>query len=120
MKHKRGSNATLDKLVRCLDDAVCAADGLESVGEEIEMAGVTLGTLVDNLDGISCCIQQYLSDETYHGLDSSMRASDLNAGTTLGAAIPHLARESSSHDTSGESVSRKHAVSASEVTAIEG
>jgi hypothetical protein len=56
VKHKRSSNATLDKLVGGLDDTVCAADGLEGVGEEIEMAGFALGTLVDNLNDISYCV----------------------------------------------------------------
>lgn len=50
VKHKRSGDATLDKLVRGLDYTVCAADGLECVREEIEMAGIALGTLVDNLD----------------------------------------------------------------------
>lgn len=55
VKNKRSGDAALNKLVRCLDDAVCAANGLEGVGEEIEMAGVTLWTLVDDLDKVSRC-----------------------------------------------------------------
>lgn len=49
VKHEGGGDAALDELVGSLDDAVCAADGFEGVGEEIEMAGVTFGALVDDL-----------------------------------------------------------------------
>ena len=53
VKNERSGDAALNKLVRGLDDAICAANGLEGVGEEIEMAGVTLGALVDDLDKVS-------------------------------------------------------------------
>jgi hypothetical protein len=49
VEHEGRGDAALDELVRRLDDAVCAADGFEGVGEEVEMAGVTFGTLVDDL-----------------------------------------------------------------------
>jgi hypothetical protein len=49
VKHEGSGDAALDEFVRGLDDAVCAADGFKGVGEEIEMAGVTFGALVDDL-----------------------------------------------------------------------
>jgi len=55
VENERSGDAALNELVRGLDDAVCAADGLEGIGEEIEMAGVTLGALVDDLDKVSRC-----------------------------------------------------------------
>lgn len=45
-----GGDAAADELVRCLDDAVGAADSGEGVGEEIEVALLALGALVDDLE----------------------------------------------------------------------
>lgn len=55
VQDKRGGDAALDELVRGLDDAVGAANCLEGVGEEIEVASVTLGALVDDLLKLADC-----------------------------------------------------------------
>jgi hypothetical protein len=48
-----GSDAAADELVRRLDDAIGAADGGEGVGEEIEVALLALGALVDDLEELA-------------------------------------------------------------------
>lgn len=55
-------NAAGDELVRGVDDAVGATNGLEGVGEEIEMAGVALGALVNDLKwGISVLTREMMT-----------------------------------------------------------
>jgi hypothetical protein len=56
VQDKRGSDAALDELVRGLDDAVGAADCLEGVREEIEVASVTFGALVNDLMELVECV----------------------------------------------------------------
>lgn len=55
VQNKRGGDAALDELVRGLDDAVGAADCLKGIGEEIEVAGVTFGALVNDLLKLADC-----------------------------------------------------------------
>jgi hypothetical protein len=55
VQDERGGDAALDELVRGLDDAVGAADCLEGVGEEIEVASVTFGALINNLSKSADC-----------------------------------------------------------------
>lgn len=57
---------------------------------------------------------------SYHGLDGAGRAGDLNASTARSGIVPDSAREGSSVDTGGESVSGEHAVSTGEVTTVKG
>jgi hypothetical protein len=70
VKHERSGDAALDEFVGRLDDAVCAADGFEGVGEEIEMAGVTFGALVDDLTE-SAKYLYLICGGSYHGLDGA-------------------------------------------------
>lgn len=51
-----GGDAAGDELVGGVDDAVGAAYGRESVGEEIEVAFVALGALIDDLCHVRRCL----------------------------------------------------------------
>lgn len=46
-----GADATGNELVRGANSAICASDGLEGIGEEIEVPLSALGALINNLNG---------------------------------------------------------------------
>ncbi|KAI6756235.1 hypothetical protein HG530_011971 [Fusarium avenaceum] len=104
VQNKRGGDAALDELVRGLDDAVGAADCLKGIGEEIEVASVTFGALVNDLLKLADCTCEQGDADAYHGLDSSGGTGDLDTGTAASAVVPLLAREGSSENASGEGV----------------
>lgn len=119
VKNDGRGDAAGDELVRSVDNAVGTANGLEGVGEEIEMTLVAFRALVDNLGStLAPSLACMREEKSYHGGNGTAGASDLNARTALGGIVPDLAREGSSKNTAGQSVSREHAVSTRKVSAV--
>jgi hypothetical protein len=126
-KGERRGDGALDELVRSGDDAIASVSKLgEGVDEQIQVALITFGALVDNLgfkQGQFLKTQYPNSskgtERPYHGSDGvAVRASDLHTRTAGSRAIPDLSRISSAPDTRGQGVGVERTSTAVQVSAI--
>jgi len=111
----------VDELVGSIDDALGGAvEGCECVGEEIEVAFVTFGTLVDDLHRLARNgMIRKLENEAYHSRDRLSAVRNLHTATTVGSCVPSLATESCAVKAGGQGVGGERAGAALHIATIE-